>query len=258
MSVGIVVVCEAPGDFHVATCLIDRSLCEEGPTWLREFVEHSLEAARTWITHDHNAPFMRWKHVDTIATSLGVRSKLGHFSGQPKARDALAVRKALAIVHALRKQNDQIQAAVLVRDIDNAPERSDGFAQAIEEAKVRDPNMGIVIGLPDPEMEAWLLAGFDPENAEEETRLSAAKKALGKDPRAEAHELRASHDHDERSVKRVLKQLTNEDNERREACYRQTPLATLRSRGDRSGLKSFLDQIPPNLVPLFTGPRASS
>jgi len=251
VTVGLLVVCEAPGDFAVATCIVDRTLRETETNWLRELFEHALDEQRSWVSLDPSRPFLDWHHLDETAKRLGVRTQRGHFGGRPGAPDALAARKALAIIHTLRKQGRTISAAVLMRDIDHAPERRDGIVQACEEATARDPELRVVLGLPDPELEAWLLAGFDPADTTEETRLADCKRDLGLDPRTSAHALRATHDQDRRSVKRVLALLTGDDHERRAKCYEVAPLSTLMARGRSSGLTPFLDAIRSKLLPLF-------
>ncbi|MRG92728.1 hypothetical protein [Polyangium spumosum] len=251
MTVGLLVVCEAPEDFVVTTCIVDRTLRETETDWLRDLFEHALDEQRSWVSLDPGCPFLDWHHLDETAKRLGVRPQRGHFGGRPGAPDALATRKALAILHALRKQGRPISVGVLIRDIDKQPEREDGIKQAREEAAARDPGLRVVLGLPDPELEAWLLAGFDPEDAAEETRLADCKRDLGLDPRTSAHDLRATHDQDRRSVKRVLTLLTGDDRERRAKCYEDAPLSTLHARGQRSGLTTFLDEVRSKVLPLF-------
>ncbi|TKD07344.1 hypothetical protein [Polyangium fumosum] len=251
MTLGLLVVCEAPEDFAVATCIIDRTLRETETDWLRDLFEHSLDEQRSWVPLEPDRPFLDWHHLDVTAKRLDVRPQRGHFGGRPGAPDALATRKALAILQALRKQGRPISVAVLMRDIDKQPERADGIKQACEEAAAWDPDLCVVLGLPDPELEAWLLAGFDPADTAEETRLAHCKRDLGLDPRTSAHALRATHDQDRRSVKYVLAQLTGDDHERRAKCYEAAPLSTLMKRGRSSGLTTFLDEIRSKLLPLF-------
>ncbi len=258
MTVGLLVVCEAPRDFAVATCIVDRTLRDTETDWLRDLFEHALDEQRSWAPVEHGRPFLDWHQLDETGKRLGVRSQRGHFAGRPGAPDAIATRKALAIVQTLRKQGRAISATVLLRDIDLEPERRDGIMQATEEASARDPDLRIVVGLPDPELEAWLLAGFDPADATEEESLADCKRELGLDPRTSAHALRAIHDQDRRSVKRVLALLTGKDLERKAKCYQDAPLSTLLERGRGSGLTEFLEQIRSKLLPLFTNREARS
>lgn len=256
MTIGILVVCEDRGQFEIATCLVDRTFAES-EAWIAD----SLDYLRKWIEVDHDnhpaSPFLDWHKLDAIAKAKGVRMQLGHFAGKPSASDALATRKALAIARKMRAGGRPIDGAVLVRDADHDAQRSDGIQRAVEEASRAEPEMYVVYGVADLEIEAWFLAGFDPENAAEEARLTACKQELGCDPRTHAHELRATHDHDRKSVKRVLRVLTGEDPERKTRCC-QAPLDTLHARGASSGLGRFLDQTRTKLLPLLTRSRASS
>src|SRR5262249_10113996 len=149
-------------------CLVERTIHEHAPPWQREHLESFLNVERTWIGAGTGDSFVRWKRVDRVKQELGVRPPLGHFKRQPARMDAVAARTALAIARHLKRRGTPVDAVLLVRDMDDQPERRDGLAQARHEAMEIDPAMPVVIGAADPEREAWLLAGFDPESPDEQ------------------------------------------------------------------------------------------
>lgn len=115
----------------------------------------------------------------------------------------------------------------------------------------------IVIGCPDLEREAWVLAGFEPENAAERARLDGEHGDLGFSPCEEAHRLRDKDDRGQRSPKRVLAAFTSGEAGREERCWTDTPLERLRARGVESGLRRFLDEVAGSIVPLFETTRSA-
>ena len=50
---------------------------------------------------------------------------------------------------------------------------------------------------------------------------------------------------------RVLDQLTEGRAERESACWQETPLETLRERGDNTGLNEYLEEIENRLLPVL-------
>lgn len=248
----VLVVCEARGDFQIATTLCERTLREEGPEWLREYFGHSAEHVLAWSGADASQPFIPWKRLGELRTSLGVRPPLGHFARVPGAADAVAARTALAIARHLKRRKPplQIDAVLLVRDLDDQPERRTGLEQARDEARHHDPDMTVLVGAAFPEIEAWLIEGFEPLSREEENLVAKLRQELGFDPRFKTSVLTAKHDHDPRGCKAVLKTLTCGDHERKEQCYRTTPLELLRQRGHASGLTQMLDEAARLLPPL--------
>lgn len=140
-------------------------------------------------------------------------------------------------------------AVVLLRDDDNQKERRDGLEQARKESNVDVP---IVIGLAHTKRECWVLAGFEPRSVEEEQHLAAVRKQIGFDPTAHAERLAAKHDSDTHSAKRILGVLTEGDKDRETQCWQITELDTLKTRGENSGLKSYLVEVEETLVPRLT------
>jgi hypothetical protein len=248
----ILVVCEARGDFRIASTLCERVLRENGPQWFLDYFEHSPEHVLAWSGADASEQFISWKRLDALRTALGVRPPRGHFAREPGSADAVAARTALAIARHLKRSKAPlpIDVVLLVRDLDDQPERRRGLGQARDEAKELDPSMPVILGAAYPEIEAWLIEGFEPLTREEENLVAELRQELGFDPRFKASTLTAKHDNDRRGCKRVLSVLVRGEHERKERCYSTTPLDVLRARGHTSGLTLMLDEVAAILLPL--------
>ena len=116
----------------------------------------------------------------------------------------------------------------------------------------------MVLGCPDLEREAWVLAGFEPENDAERQMLAEERRALGFCPCEEAHRLRDPDDHAPRSPKRALRDLTGADDARAARCWEDADLDRLRARGKGSGLSAFLGEVREHLVGLCGKPPSAS
>ncbi len=227
VSSAIVVVCEAGFDFKIARTLCDRIAQECG---------RSLH----WPMPMPQDEYIRWGSVPKLMTRLRIKATYGHFKGSPGQADAKAGRNALQIVRALAKADLKVELVVLQRDADNQPERALGLRQAAEAVPA---HFAVVVGVADPMVEAWVLAGFDPATPAEHERLNVERVKLGFDPRSDAARLQSKDVHAARSAKRVLSTLTDGDHGRQSACVESTPLTRLRERGADSGLKDFLASL---------------
>lgn len=250
------VFCEARADFETHSELAERVIREEGPDWLRDLLEGTPEVAQQlhdWVRDGEGRSYFDLHHLKDLARSLGLRVPQGHFGGEPGEAGALMGRTAFLVVRELARRGTPIDAVLLIWDMDDQGEaRRRGLTQAREEALRISPRV-IILGCPDPMREAWVLAGFEPGTAEERKRLAELRQELGFSPCEEAHRLEAKKEHARRSPKRVLEALTGGDREREARCWQSAPLATLRSRGERSGLMTFLEKISTELIPLFSG-----
>ncbi|MBN8470266.1 hypothetical protein JYJ95_27480 [Corallococcus exiguus] len=241
------VVCEAPADQDAACLLADRVLVQE-IDWLET---EMLDMQRQWRGLESTTPFLRWDDVGDEAARAGFKHVVfGHFSGEPGAPDALAARKALLLFAALDRQPD---AVLLVRDTDKHSVRRKGLEQA------RADNtwpFEVIISVAEPKRECWVLVGFDAREGEEEA-LEKLERRLSFHPVRDAHRLTASEHGAKNDAKRALKELIREDpkRERERECLRDTPLETLRQRGERVGLTQFLSEISERLVPVMGGSR---
>ncbi len=242
MTRRFVVVYEAPADLQLATELADRVLCER-IDWLDE---HLLDTQRVWVSDDSGTPF-KWSSLRDWADKCGVKAH-GHFGDQPGEPDAKMARRAIVLV---RKVLGDVNAIVLVRDLDDQPNREIGLKQAATHSGGGVP---IVIGAANAERESWVLAGFIPATEAEENALQQARQDLGFNPVEEPQRLTAvKNDQAKRSPKRILNLLVAGDRERESACWRDTPLDRLRERGGENGLRQYLLEVERVLVPHISG-----
>jgi hypothetical protein len=239
------------------TGLVDRMLRDEGPAWVADLIDAHPEAVRTWTNDGHGRAFFDIHRLGAYLTARRVRVPQGGFDGKPGAPGALMARTAFQIARAMARHDDPEvpDAVVLVWDMDQQGEaRRKGLAQARAEAEPWKL-FRIVLGCPDMEREAWVLAGFEPENETERGRLAEERRALGFCPCAEAHRLRDNDDRALRSPKRALRDLTGDDREREARAWTDAPFDRLESRGAGSGLTGFLDEVRKHLVDLCNASR---
>jgi hypothetical protein len=240
VSLQFAVVHEAPADFQTATELVDRVLVES-IEWMEE---NLIDYHRTWFREWNGAP-LTWKRVKQSALDAGIDA-IGFFDGEPAQPDARAARRAILY---LRHAIPDLAGVLLIRDQDDQPERRVGLDQARRQEEGRFP---VVVGLAVVERESWVISGFDPQDDVEKSRLAAERQTLGFDPCVRSQELTACKaDNAPRSPKRVLRALCGGDLDRERGCWRETPLATLRSRGAENGLAAFLDEVRKPLADLI-------
>lgn len=235
--------CEADGDRRTACGLADRVLCQE-VEWIGP---ESLAAYRSWRGLDEGSACLKWSHAGRLFRKSGLKAH-GHFDGRPGDPDALAARRVLLLLH---KAGFVPDAVVLIRDSDGDLDRLAGLEQARTEWKEAVP---IVLGLAHPKREAWVLAGFEPQDENEQTRLKAARQSLGFDPRLHAHRLDAGEPGALHDAKRVVAELIGGRASREEVCWMECGLETLSERGGENGLAAYVREVRERLVLLFKGP----
>lgn len=242
----LVVVAEAEADARIVCDLADRIFLEEGPDWIDEEL---LPHLRVWAGFDEPA-FTRWPAIKAKMREQHVRPHyLGYVQGHPQRTACAESRKAILL--AIERQKTRpIVAVILTKDLDSQPERRDGMQQAREE-KLED--LVVVLATPNPKREAWVLNGFVCDGQDEEQKLAQVRQEIGFDPCEAAHRLRyaSRSSRAERNPKKILEHLTNDDFTREERCWKKTPLAILKQRGEHTMLKEFLCEIRDQLLPLF-------
>jgi hypothetical protein len=246
----LLVFCEAEGDFRTIAGLVDRVLREEGPVWLKEHLEsYPLADVRGWVCDGGGREFFNLHYVDRYACERDVRLPHNRFNGRRGAAGYLMARTAFLVARHEAKKFGPIDAVILVWDADDqGDERREGMDQA-RKTSLPEERFRIVLGCPDLEREAWVLAGFEPEHNAERDQLEKERRALGFCPCAEAHRLRDKDDQALRSPKRVLAALTSEVLAREERCWTEAPLDRLRERGGGSGLHVFLGELKTAVAP---------
>jgi hypothetical protein len=253
----IVLVCEGPTDPPLVCDLADRTL-KDAVDWLRE--HDSLDGLRSYRGLDETQPYLAWTEVKERFETSGLR--LGRRYGtEAPLPDQVATRKLLLLIaahHQASKGEGGVDGVLIFRDADHQPERRQGIEAAREEfvrsheapESVHAWRQHIAIAVAEPMNEAWVIAGFEPEAGNERAALETARAELGFAPNASPEALDAREHGAKRSAKRVLAELCPEP-DRRARCWRETPLDTLRQRGQRCGLTPFLDEVREKLAPLF-------
>jgi hypothetical protein len=232
------VVCEARADRDTACGLADRVLLEE-VSWLEP---EMLDSSRQW-TGLRSEPFLEWKRAREEARRVGLKV-FGQFNGESGQPDALMARRALLLFAAADRCP---KAVLLIRDGDAQRDRA-GLEQARND---RRWPFEVIIGLAAPKRECWVLAGFEPRNADEAERLRVERQRLSFDPVRDAHQLTAREHGAKKDAKVALDALTQGDKERERACLEETPLAVLEERGGKTGLAEYLKEVRERLVPIL-------
>lgn len=253
----IVLVCEGPTDPPLVCDLADRIL-KDAVDWLRE--HESLDGLRSYRGLDENQPYLAWREVKERFEKAGLR--LGRrFGNEARSADQVTTRKLLLLIaahHQASRGEGGVDGVLIFRDADRQPERRQGIEAAREEfvknheapESLHAWRQHIALAVAEPMNEAWVMAGFEPAEDREQAALDAARAELGFAPNASPEELDAREHGAKRSAKRVLDQLCP-DPDRRTRCWRETPLETLRQRGQRCGLTPYLDEVCEKLAPLF-------
>jgi hypothetical protein len=149
---------------------------------------------------------------------------------------------------------DDIAAVVLVRDMDNQPQRRASM-QAARDALADKLAFQVAIAAPDPKREAWILHGYEPQNDKETSLLEDERKRLGFDPITNPERLRGDRrreaQQEDRDMKLVVERLTTGDHDRERRCLERTPLTVLKDRGQATGLADYLGEVATRLLPLL-------
>ena len=164
-----IVIVESSADARTATKLAERVLVEK-IDWLdAEMLQHHFQ----WSGLEAGTDNSCWKYINHIIErekESGFqpprflrRDKQGQKTLQPDGANTI---KILNLVSYLQKTR-QIKAVLLIRDLDNQPQRREGIEQARSEHINRQHKLEIIIGTADRMREAWVLNGFIPSNQEE-------------------------------------------------------------------------------------------
>jgi hypothetical protein len=251
-------VAEGETDARMVQLLAERIFMEEGHDWVRQQCaeevpdwvrEHYLPK---WHAPEPNSIGVTWRMVKQFSRENRFRQAFGHNeAGKPRGIYYAQARNALFFLSRLRKER-RIDAMVWVVDLDDEPERRDGLNEARKEA---ENQVVIALATPNPKQEAWILNGLICEGNEEQV-LEALRQELGFDPCHKAEELQAKDKTAKRSAHRVVRSMIGESRERKEKCWTQTPLSTLRERGAATYLNAFLDEVKERLLPLLSKEQA--
>lgn len=250
-----VVIVESSADARTATKLADRVLVEK-IDWLEpEMLQHLFQ----WSGLEAGTENSCWKNInqiiDNFQQSLGFRPPryLGHRKDGALKADGAAAIKIINLVRFIQKTR-QIKAVLLIRDLDNQPQRREGIEQARSEHINRQPKLEIIIGTADRMRESWVLNGFIPSNQEEERILQEITTQLRFNPCEKSHRLRSNSLTEPeriRNPKVVVEKLTGGRMEREQQCWEDTPLKHLREKGVQTGLTAYIHEIEERLIPII-------
>jgi hypothetical protein len=252
----VVVIVESRMDAVTATKLAERVLVEK-IDWLEP---ESLQHLFKWTGLESGTEHSCWKDIGDIinrAEKDGIPKPrfLGHGkTGVLKADGAIAIKtlKLIKLLH--RKKSRKIAAVLFIRDLDNQPERRQGIEQARIEQIDEQPGIEIIIGTADRMREAWVLNSFMPLNLEEKQIIQQITTKLSFDPCDEAHRLRSNSWEEPdriRNPKVIVEQLTGGDISREQQCWEETDLEILRSRGKKTGLTDYLNEVEQRLISIL-------
>lgn len=259
-----VVVCEHESDARVACGLADRVAIEPDSKRTPR-VSEPLDALRRWSGEGTdpagNPRPLLWSRVKHRARALGI-SPHGYGRAGVEGVESAEIRKVLAVV--THKGVDRPAGVLLVRDTDGDPDRRRSYRSSVDALSAASSGaaspMRVLLALPHPEMEAWLLAGFDPSDDDEREQLKAVRTRLGMDPRERSHELNPGRTATDaglvkKSTKNALDALCADDHDRKRRCWEEASLVDLRKRGEHNGLAEFLDGVVTQYVASLKGAR---
>lgn len=237
------ITCEDKGHFFVVTSLVDAALLAKH-VWMDGVLDH----CRTWRGLREGERWYKYDPAD--ANDLrpfraeGIEIKRhGRIRGEALGPEAGMWRNVLLLFSHLEPRPEIV---VIVRDLDGYPERRRGIEQVL---RGYEWPFQVVVATPEPEIEAWLIAGFVPQDERERACLKELRRELSFDPTTESHRL-TSHPNDALTdAKRVLRTLCRGDEGRWAPCLADE--ARLRSRGALNGLTDFLDEVDRRIVPRF-------
>lgn len=236
-----VVVCEAEADFVISSELANRVVCDR-IDWIEADM---IDTYRQYEGLNADQRFLTYSNVKKLARETGIRVR-GFIEGQPPELDAQQAQKAIRIIEL---KWPEVAGILLIRDDDGLTNRRGGLEQARNESAL---SQRIVIGHAHTKRECWVLAGFEPADDDESALLAEVRQELGFDPRLQAHQLTARHDHDKKSAKGVLHGLIRGDHDREATCWRTTALTVLKERGRKTGLAQYLEEVESRLVPVLS------
>lgn len=188
MSHTLLVVCEAPDDFALASRLIDRTIEAAPPEWARG---EDLNLVREYVgvsppLAEPDERFVRWGNmgavIDGLALSHAQRQAIATTRfGQaaPDHGDAVAFHRFVRVLTVSDRVSTP-DAFILIRDADSYPDRRDALLVFNSEPFVEMP---VVVGSPDPEAECWRLAGFPHEaSAAEQAAIDEYQRSISLNP----------------------------------------------------------------------------
>lgn len=263
----IALVCEDEAHVALATGLIDRIVLHEAREAGADYIdEETIDYYRRYSGLRGNERYYPLTDARRDVEVLDRRPMIGgrpvrltgHIRGRPLCPEAAMWRRIFALFVA---QDAPPAAIIVVRDTDRKEARLSGLEQALELMRVEvAAPLPIVAATPEPEAEAWLVAGFVPVNENERKRLVALAQKISFDPTRQPHRLSAGSGNAPTDAKRVLRILFFDEDESKPPSREELPdvcdrafadLALLRERGGECLLVAFLEDVRSTLVPVL-------
>lgn len=249
----LLLLCEGPADEADLKALTMRVLHKAHP-WLRGLDELE-EPLPAWLEYEPGRTFLRWSDIDKACDRYKVPpvQRLGQKLGYRAALRALLLLSALP---SLNLRADGVRV-VMVHDSD----RVEGWPESLDLARfewltamsAEGVDATLACGVAHPEHEAWALAAFEPQSAEEQARLDELTQRLSFDPTIRGERLSSGRETNPNDAKRALRELCP-DADRRLTLMLDVPLDRLRKRGEATGLSAFLDELEKHVPSAFGGP----
>jgi hypothetical protein len=257
MSNPIAVVAEAQADFDVAAKLIDETLLRT-VEWVSET---DIDTHRAYVGRTDDERFIRWNNIEVDRGHDFRRMVRGRF-GRELPRHHVSLRILRIISDLLSASSDKGKTPpfiVIVKDTDN----QDDVREVLREARNQYRESDVVIGMQHTELECWLIAAFDPQSADEQSRLDEICRGdgpgVGFDPRPQSERLTATkREYEKLSPKRVLRHLIGNDRSRRLDGLSRSCHQLLKDRGRGNGLADFLSDLEWRLVAAAFGERVEN
>jgi len=247
--------CESAGDFRTVETLVDELLRLWCAAWVHDVLDRNPADARRWWHHQGTTSWYDLHRVYDDADDLDVRRHHGHFAGVPGLPGAVMLDTMFRIVrkvHGRAAAAERPNAVMVLWDADaQGYSRRMGLDQALAAGVTLPEGVAHVVALAEPEREAWVLAGFDPEDEDEEAALHACRTDLGYAPHEHAHRLSAGSGEATDDSKRVLGALCATA-ERERLCLRipdHERRTVLVKRGKDSGLATWITHVEDRLLP---------
>lgn len=245
--------------------VLKESAARGGQTWVIDGLEHALtflgNEALTGILPGlrYTSTLQRFEPVGPLGRPLKLR---GHIDGKPAGPEATKWRKVFL---AVLLEGQEPEAILVAKDTDGDESKLAGLRLVVAQQNEQNPGRPVVVAAPHQDAEAWLVAGFEATNDEEKKRLEGLSTKLSINPTLEPEKLTAHPNDAPRDAKRVLRQLLDLGDESRPLSPEELrehherllcDLPRLRRRGERTGLREFLDALQEALAPLW-GPGGS-
>ena len=259
MSRTILVVCEGHSDFPWIEILVDRAVGAARPY---EVARDGIDAIRRYVGLAGDDAVQQWPFVPF--QNLGAfieRFKRGKHRKQfiefrkgfpaelPTHEDAKVFDLFFKLLVSSREEAPDV--LLLVRDADSNDNRRTALSEL--DRHYRKDDVAVIVGVPHPETECWLLAGFRHEMSDdEEKRLAQYKRETrGVDPTSQSHQLNSPNESDPRHPKHALDELCPDISRKNQCLF--APFDMLRINGKQNGLADFLDALQTRLIPRLFG-----